>query len=424
MMDAKTIFATASLMVLANGAILAVIYGDLPTGLRCAARHWCLGTLLIAAGCIAFAFGGALPRVAMLVLANAAFAFGLTAYLAAIRAFHGLPFGWGHLLPAAVATACVAWFSTVTPDFQVRMAVVSAVWLWLMGACVWTLLAWPAGQRSLSRIVLAGMFLLFGACAAARAVLYVTSDLSRDFAIETGGHWLNVLSVILLILLPVSGTTTFLLMCSDRLRRGVEEAAATDHLTGLPNRRSLACHGAVVLERARRGGERFSAAIFDIDEFKRINDRYGHEAGDRALVHVAAILRAETRATDMIARTGGEEFVVLFCGLDRAAAFTAAERMRRAVEAARFALGPDGIAITVSGGVSACRPGDRSYEDTLGRADKALYRAKSAGRNRIEIEADDPAPERDRSAPPVRHVLSEPPGLYPDIPEMLTPARR
>lgn len=407
MMDAKTIFTTVSVMVLANGAILAVIHRDLPARLRGSASQWCLGTLLIALGCIVFAFGQPLPRPIMLSIANAGFAFGLTAYYVAICMFHRLEVRAWHFLPATVATLCVLWFSSVTPDFRVRIVAVSTAWTLLMLMCVRVLMDRRRGDASLARTILGAMFLFVSLYSAVRGVLYLGTDIPDDFAVETGGNWLNVVSAMLMPLLPVMGTTAFLLMCSDRLRRGLERAAATDYLTGLPNRRSLAGLGATAFLAARADNSDLAVAVFDIDKFKAINDTYGHDAGDRALVHVAKRLRGEIRPTDTIARTGGEEFVVLFPHLAMVDAFAIAERMRAAVEQSDFIVDGGRIGITISAGLASLHAGDAGYDDILRRADNALYRAKSNGRNRVEIAGDAGVD----SAAKARMLIPSPPAI-------------
>jgi diguanylate cyclase (GGDEF)-like protein len=117
----------------------------------------------------------------------------------------------------------------------------------------------------------------------------------------------------------------------------------------------------------------------DVDHFKRINDTYGHERGDRVLVELAGRLRAVLRATDVAYRVGGEEFVLLLPGRDGAAAVRVAERVRRAVSDVPVA----GLPLTVSAGVATTRAGEGSLPDLLSRADDALYAAKAAGRNRV-----------------------------------------
>lgn len=411
MMDAKTIFTTASVMVLANGTILAAIYRELPAALRPAASHWCLGTILVALGCVVFAFGEPLPRPLMLTIANAALVFGLTGYYVAIRRFHRLDVKPWLFLPAALVTVCIAWFSAVTPSFAIRMAVVTIVWTALMMLSV-RVLANPAlGQPSLARKILTAMFIAVGVYSAARGLLYLAVGVPEGFSIETGANWLNVLSAMLMTLLPVVGTTAFLLMCSDRLRRGLERAAATDYLTGLANRRSLAQASADAFFLASAEGRDLCVAIFDLDKFKRINDAYGHDAGDRALVHVANRLRDNMGPAGLIARTGGEEFVVLFQDLARSDAFARAERMRVAVEEGGFMLEEERIGLTVSAGLAFRRKSDRTYDDLLRRADSALYRAKANGRNRVEIAPHEVDDEPETGAARERAVFVTPPAI-------------
>lgn len=401
-MDAKTIFTTASIMVLANGAILTAMGRELPASLRPAASQWCLGTLLVALGCVVFAFGEPLPRPVMLWGANAAFAFGLTAYYVAIRLFLRLEVKAWHFLPALIASGAVAWFSAVTPHFPIRMVIVSITWVWLMAMCVRDLMDTARGHASSARSILCAMFAVVGLYSVARCAVYIFAGLPETFAVETGGNWLNVLSALLFVLLPVMGTTAFLLMCSDRLRRGLERAAATDYLTGLPNRRSLAQAGATAFLDARNDGGDFSVAVFDVDKFKAINDSHGHDVGDRALIHVANRLRGQLRPEDMIARTGGEEFVVLFQDTAREDARAITERMRAAVEISDFSVDGLRIALTISAGLAFSQPDDADYDGVLRRADGALYRAKSNGRNRVETATDG------------RMVISPPPAMAAD----------
>lgn len=404
-MDAQTIFTTASVMVLANGAILTAMGRELPASLRPAAIHWCLGTLLIAFGCIMFAFGGPLPRPLMLTAANAAFVFGLTVYVVAIRLFLRLEVRAWLFLPALVTSGAVFWFSAVMPDFSARMAIVSVTWVGLMLMCVKDLLDPARGNPSLARSILGTMFAVVGLYSVARCGFYLVAAPPEDFAVEAGGNWLNVLSALLMTMLPVMGTTAFLLMCSDRLRRGLERAAATDYLTGLPNRRSLAQAGADAFLAARADGADFAVAVFDVDKFKAINDGYGHDVGDRALIHVANRLSGQLRPTDMIARTGGEEFVVLLRALTQGEALAIAERMRAAVEQSDFSIDGHRIGVTISAGLAVSHAADGDYDDVLRRADEALYRAKENGRNRVEIASSRVRQEREAALQPETHGM-------------------
>ncbi len=161
-------------------------------------------------------------------------------------------------------------------------------------------------------------------------------------------------------------------------KRRLVYKASTDYLTGLLNRRKLIEHLTEEIKRAERYGTPLSLIMFDIDDFKRINDTHGHAAGDQVLVGLARLLTGSVRIHDKIARWGGEEFLLVVpgCDLDRCAA--AAEKLRRLIAAHDF----DGIQVTCSFGVVAYQAGE-DQDHFLGRADKALYEAKNSSKNTV-----------------------------------------
>ncbi|UTW03467.1 diguanylate cyclase [Amphritea atlantica] len=160
--------------------------------------------------------------------------------------------------------------------------------------------------------------------------------------------------------------------------------ALTDSLTSLPNRAGYDQQIASEFERWKRYGQVFSIAVVDLDLFKRINDSYGHQAGDKVLRLVATILTRQCRSTDFVSRYGGEEFVILMPGTAAEQAVTAVEKIRHAVERSPFNFHGEPVNITLSAGVAEVQADD-FVEEVFGRADKALYAAKSLGRNRIEL---------------------------------------
>ena len=167
----------------------------------------------------------------------------------------------------------------------------------------------------------------------------------------------------------------------------------TDVLTGWHNRRYLQVRVKEELARARRDQTHLECLMLDIDHFKRVNDTWGHAAGDAVLQELAQRIDAEVRASDVAARYGGEEFVVLLPDTDNASGVLLAERIRRAIGAAPFDL-PNGetVTITVSIGISGVCPEPRADDlKTIGdfliaRADVALYRAKSGGRDQVAVD--------------------------------------
>jgi diguanylate cyclase (GGDEF)-like protein len=165
------------------------------------------------------------------------------------------------------------------------------------------------------------------------------------------------------------------------LKRAEEKLAAaalSDTLTGLPNRRALDARLELLGHEAQRG-RRYALAIIDIDHFKKVNDTHGHAMGDRVLVAVGGALREAIRKHDLAARMGGEEFCVVLADVDPEQIAMLAERLRSAIAAISEPL-------TVTASIGVCHS---SLADTpnalLEKADAALYRAKSGGRNRVEL---------------------------------------
>ncbi|HVW57426.1 MAG TPA: PleD family two-component system response regulator [Rhizobiaceae bacterium] len=180
---------------------------------------------------------------------------------------------------------------------------------------------------------------------------------------------------------------------NEQLRASVAETmemAVIDPLTGLHNRRYLDSHLQTLFDRAMARRRPLSVMITDLDRFKSINDTYGHDGGDRVLREFARRLRQNVRGIDLACRFGGEEFVVVMPDTDQQVAEKVAERVRAEIAKAPFFTSGnegEGIAVTVSVGVSSLKPyGDR-MEDLMKRADVALYEAKSGGRNRVVAKA-------------------------------------
>jgi diguanylate cyclase (GGDEF)-like protein len=202
---------------------------------------------------------------------------------------------------------------------------------------------------------------------------------------------LAIAATVSLMVAPVTSFSVLKLMHElEVARAAVHAASITDSLTGTPNRRYFFDAGERNFLQANANAAALSAILFDIDDFKLINDRYGHAAGDTALRQVSEIAGRHIRGSDVLARIGGEEFSVLLPGARGAEAMEIAQRIRGAIEAATFVVeGAPALRVTVSAGVSTL---DRhpTFQDLIGAADRALYRAKGAGKNRCEA-ANQPA---------------------------------
>jgi diguanylate cyclase (GGDEF)-like protein len=169
-----------------------------------------------------------------------------------------------------------------------------------------------------------------------------------------------------------------------QLNEKLQQLAHTDEATGLFNKRRLFERLDMEIARARRYGEILGCLMIDIDDFKRINDTYGHPAGDQILRQIGALLQRSLRVTDFIARYGGEEFTVLLPRTNSAGAYRAAENLRSTFMSHEFSLPTTSIHLTASIGVACCsRFDDLDAQQIIFLADSALYRAKRCGKNQV-----------------------------------------
>ncbi|WP_046079483.1 GGDEF domain-containing protein [Halomonas sp. HG01] len=177
---------------------------------------------------------------------------------------------------------------------------------------------------------------------------------------------------------------TFITDITERkaMERRLDFLARHDDLTGLLNRRAGMARLEEEIARSHRQDSPLCVAIVDLDHFKQINDRHGHATGDEVLAGVAELVQANLRCYDILARMGGEEFLVILPGVTHAQAHETLERLRTRVASA--SLGRSALAVTLSAGIASLRADDASHV-LLERADRALYRAKQDGRNRTLV---------------------------------------
>jgi len=170
----------------------------------------------------------------------------------------------------------------------------------------------------------------------------------------------------------------------------LEQEILLDALTQINNRRAYDLQIRESLRRYRRNGEQFSLILIDIDHFKKVNDEYGHKAGDKCLREIARLIRSSLRQSDFFARYGGEELIAILHGSNAANGFTIAEKIRRRIEMTRFHYQDQVIPITISLGVTEVMPSDKDPETPFIRVDQAMYGAKRDGRNRVHVITDLP----------------------------------
>lgn len=187
----------------------------------------------------------------------------------------------------------------------------------------------------------------------------------------------------LFLIASVGGTCYLALSEQDRLNAKLRQAAERDPLTGLANRRVMMQQLILHLRQARRYQQPLSVIILDVDDFKVINDEYGHLAGDEVLRRLSTICASCLREADVLCRFGGEEFAIVCPMTDLAGAMTAAERIRQEVAAHRLIAVDPGHPVTASIGVATLDDHNQSEEALLKLADDGLYQAKREGKDRV-----------------------------------------
>ena len=320
----------------------------------------------------------------------------------AARLFHGRPVNWPAMFFGAafwlIAINSPAFVGSATSRILVSSLIVAG-YTFMTATELWRerrkplIRRWPA---MFVPILHGAIFLM----PVALATLTAEGGGSRSPATA----WIALFAIE--IVLYVVGTAFIILtLVKDRAVRFYKMAAVTDPLTTLLNRRGFFEAADALAKSSQLGKTPISVVAFDLDHFKSINDRFGHNTGDAMLQLFASVVRTTMRADDVLGRLGGEEFVAVLQGSQTNAA-AAAERVRIAFAAASAKGGGEHVPATVSIGV-ACGTPTTAIETLIARADTALYRAKSNGRNRVET-----AEEMDSCAVEQRHGDGREAGLF------------
>jgi diguanylate cyclase (GGDEF)-like protein len=193
-------------------------------------------------------------------------------------------------------------------------------------------------------------------------------------------------SMMLIVMLANCLLIMYVWFAAAEMYSAVEATAGLDALTGCLNRRSLMKVAAHEMARSERTGMPLTVVAIDLDHFKQVNDSYGHAGGDAVLCSVVTLLRDRLRSVDVVARTGGEEFLVLLPDTDAVSGMKVVEGLRQAVAAMRVEYESSVIAVTASAGVTQSLPKNDSWTAMANRADRAMYAAKGAGRNRVVLD--------------------------------------
>lgn len=380
-LDLLTLMLVSTVLCLMTALLIGYVRTSFPPDYRALLRLWSQALALQALGWLAYVLRGTVSDLVSVILANVLLLAGMQRVDHAIHRFFGRPLPWRR--DAGLMAASFAWlvaFHWVWPDATLRIVglTVALVWPLLHAIGLFARHAprpWPPSHR---------VVVLFLAMPV--AVLTVRA-LNQAFGtpVETilTQHPVQIALHLLSTLAPSATALGFVLMVATRLQDELAEKADTDPLTGLANRRRVETLARPWLDEPDAP---LCALMIDVDHFKRINDRLGHDAGDETLMWLGSHLRVEARATDLVGRLGGEEFVMLLPGTRLEEAAVLAERLREAVAARPVELeGREAFPLTISIGVAARIPGDTDVRDLLRRADDAMYEAKRGGRNRVVV---------------------------------------
>lgn len=371
---APTLFLFSALVLWLLSALLYVIWrSDEEAGELC---WWAFAFLMAGGSAFCFAFRNEIESLS--IIAGNALALWAHGFLwAGAAAFANRPV---HPLPALVGG--LVWLSGPwSADIHLRTAVIAAIGAMYEVMAAYELFSYSRKQNErlvTSRVAAWAIAMQAGV----DAMLAISAPfLEIDAEKFTSGSFLKYRWLELSGYAAVLGFT-LIALSKERLASRREIAAMIDPLTGLANRRAFDR----TVERATKsasGKETAAVLVFDLDNFKEINDRFGHAVGDRVLVAFGKTAARSIRSGDMLARIGGEEFAALLCPADRKTALAVAERIRSAfVEEAAFLAGGQA---TVSVGVAIVEGRPPDFWATTRAADEALYRAKASGRNRVVL---------------------------------------
>lgn len=374
--DSRSIVAVTGVLSLACAAYSLQIRRDHPLSAR-SIRLWSPGVALMFVAMVLMGRRDVWPEFVTSFVANIVLWAGMAFTVAGIYRFAERRVPWRRLLASGVAFAALTWFYLwVHPGYPLRL-VTNAFFIMLFAVfafCVGTDIQ-PRGTAIWTMIV---SYALLALLCALRIIL-VMSGLDNTTSLLDP----NPLQVTFLAgygLLGLLANAAFVAALNMRERDALRRAAAHDPLSGALNRGAVMAQLEREFKRAERSRHALSVLLIDIDHFKRVNDSFGHAAGDRAIAEFARLAMSQLRACDGFGRYGGEEFLVVLPETGVPAAAQAGERLREHVANASG----DGPAYTISAGIAALMPG-MTIDSLVKAADIALYRAKEKGRNRVEI---------------------------------------
>ncbi len=363
--------------------------GKDPLGQR-SYRIWTWAIALTAASIVFLALRVVLPEWICVLFGNALLMIGIARLQRALEVLSDPPPpAWHHLVAVGCAWMTIVPFTLIWPSIHARVIIIS---LGLAGSLMF--LAWRIrhmpklwihrSARALQVVAMVGAMILVLRALLESAGIEPKLDYYTNTTIDVASYSYFGVGPLLL-------TLTFLMLLNDRAFAELERQAGLDPLTGIFNRGNFERQARRLLVSATQQQQNLALLLIDADDFKSINDRYGHQVGDDALRTIVAALQSQLRGDDVLARHGGEEFIVLLKTPDADSACAAAERLRAAVASAEFSHAGTRIPLRVSIGIAFTHTLSQqvtsSLQHLIRSADAAMYGAKREGRNRCKLAA-------------------------------------
>ncbi|WP_395680130.1 GGDEF domain-containing protein [Dokdonella sp.] len=377
--DIKSAMMIASLLTLCVGASLSFAASRYPAQLRTAMRIW-IGGLLIEA----LALLSAVPRgdgwdgPFAIILTNTMYVLSYAVMGRAVEHFANRPPSRAPLLLVALTFVILCLFTLAWPAPRWRITFDTLPIVLLQLGVARAVMLGRERLRPAERLTGS----LFIACAALALLRGLTELFGPMLGLADFRPTVLTLVLVSSSILPMLGTIGFMLMCGDRMNDDLTRLAMTDPLTGVHNRRTLARMADHEIDAALQEGRPLSLLAIDVDHFKRINDAFGHDSGDEALLGLVRLMRESLAVDAPLSRIGGEEFAVLLPGVSELEACVLAEYLRQHVASALLSSNGHPLRLTVSVGVASIDAETRDLRALLRNADRALYAAKHNGRNR------------------------------------------
>ena len=379
MLDAQTLIIVTSITL--SVTTIAIIGSWYINRRMPSAKNWAISHLLLSLGTVLQSTQGQVPAYFSIALANVLIASGFYWAWMGMRIFqYRRRFVFSTYLLLLTALVVAHLVLGLEPEGLVARTILMSFIVSVLSLLVSMELLKDKKSLSFSSRFAASVFGILG-------VMFALRSLSAGLLPEQGdlmsGGTHTAFTYLMAIVFNILIAFSYVLMLSERLNTQLQNMADTDVLTGLLSRRAFIGKMERIISRAQHNNTALSFLVMDIDNFKNINDTYGHFIGDELLKAFAAVMKDCFRTEDIIGRLGGEEFAVAISNIDNASALKVAERLRREIEMVSILSNDTSVSTTISIGIAYRHQDVNGYETLFREADAALYRAKNTGRNSI-----------------------------------------